>query len=185
MEIYPEERFKNWIKKIEERDVKADDPKSLEVFNYFVEDLAIACLKIISAVKERELSKKKALETLENMKKFFLTSVDFGNDLKNDLYEFVKESIKAIIQSTIYYLQNKVSKKSFEQLLKEAVEKERKGEISSAFENIAKMGAKVLKGEELPELDVPDGFVANWLDGIETLAVVMKIAKIDQHLSSS
>ncbi len=184
MEYYSKDRFKNWIKRIEESEVKEDDPKSFDVFDQFVEDLAIACLKIVESVKNREMSKKKALEILEEMKRLFLTSVDFGNDLKNEVYEFVREGVKAIIQSTVFYLQNKVSKKDFEQLFKEAIESEKKGDLSSAFERIAKMGAKVLKGEELPEFDA-DGFVASWLDGVETLATVVKIAKIDQHLSSS
>ncbi|WP_456327890.1 DUF2150 family protein [Archaeoglobus sp.] len=185
MEFYTQERFRNWISIIEKVEVKADDPKSFEVFDHFIEDFAIACLKLIDAVKNREITKKKALELLESAKRNFLTSVDFGDELKNEVYEFIRESIKVIAQSTSYYLQGKFSKKSFEQLLKEAIEKERKGDLSSAFETVAKMGAKVLKGEELPEFDVPEGIVANWLDGVETLAVVMKIAKIDQHLSSS
>lgn len=184
MEVYSKERFDNWIRIIEESEIKEDDPKSFEVFNNFVEDLAIACLKIISSVKEREISKKEALEMLENMKRLFLSSIDFGDEIKNEFYEFVREGMKAIIQSTIFYLQNKVSKKTFEQLLKEATESERKGDLQSAFEKVAKMGAKVLKGEELPEFEA-DGFVASWLDGVETLAMVVKIAKIDQHLSSS
>jgi len=184
MEFYPEERFKNWIKLIENARIKEDDPKTFEVFDQFVEDFAIACFKLISAVKEKEISKKRALELLELAKRNFLISIDFGDDLKNEFYEFVKESMKAIVQSTIYYLQNKVSKKSFEQLLKEAVESERRGDLASAFDIVAKMGAKVLKGEELPELEA-DGFVASWLDGVETLAMVLKLAKIDQHLSSS
>jgi len=184
MEFYSEKRFKNWIKIIECAEIREDDPKSFEVFDHFIEDFAIACLKLIDAVKNREITKKKALELLELAKLNFLTSVDFGNELKNEFYEFIRESMKAIAQSTYYYLQGKFSKKSFEQLLKEAFDKERNGDLSSAFENIAKMGAKVLRGEELPELEA-DGIVANWLDGVETLATVMKIAKIDQHLSSS
>ncbi len=179
--MYSEERFKNWIRIIEESN---GEEKILEAFDHFIEDFAIACLKIIDAVKSKEITKKKALETIEDMKRNLLTSVDFGDELKNEFYEFIREGMKVIAHSTFLYLQGKVSRKSFENLLKEAVEKERKGELYSAFEAVAKMGAKVLKGEELPELEA-DGIVANWLDGVETLATVMKIAKIDQHLSSS
>lgn len=184
MEFYSEERFKNWIKKIEECEAREDDPKTFEVFDHFVEDFAIACFKLISAVKNREVSKKMALEILNDVRKIFLVSMDFGDDLKNEFYEFARESIKTIANSVSYYLQNKISKKDFKQLLKEAIDFEREGEVQAAFDTVAKMGAKVLKGEELPELEA-DGFVANWLDGVETLAMMMKIMKIDQHLSNS
>jgi len=184
MEFYPEERFKNWIEIIERSEIKEDDPKTLDVFDHFIEDFAIACFKLISAVKNREILKMEAVDYLELSKRYFLTSIDFGDEIKNEFYEFVKESLKTIAQSTIYYLQDKISKKSFKKLLKEAVEYESKGDLTSAFDCVAKMGAKVLKGEDLPELEA-EGLVANWLDGVETLYMVMKLSKIDTYQARS
>jgi hypothetical protein len=180
MEFYTHDRFKNWITRIEETEVKESDPRTFEVFDQFVEDFAIACLNLVRSVKGRILTKKEALDLLESTKRYFLTSIDFGDDLKNDFYEFVKESIKAIIQSTMFYLQGKFSKKDFDSLLREALGKERKGDYTGAFETVAKIGAKVLKGEELPELNA-EGYVANWLDGIETINFVIKIRQIDSE----
>jgi hypothetical protein len=181
MEFYSQDRFNNWVKRIEETEVKEDDPNTFEVFDQFVEDFAIACLNLLRSVKSREVTKKEALEMLENAKKFFLTSIDFGDELKNEFYDFIRESIKAIIQSTIFYLQGKFSKKDFDSLIKEAIDKEAKGDYRGAFEAVARIGAKVLKGEELPELEVPDGFVANWLDGIEAINFVIKVSEIDSE----
>ncbi len=178
MEFYPEERFKNWIRIIEKSEIKEDDPKTLEIFDHFIEDFAIACFKLISAVKNREILKRDALDYLESVKRNFLTSIDFGDEIKNEFYEFVKESMRTIAQSTIYYIQDKISKKDFEKLLREAMENESKGNLKLAFDCVAKMGAKVLRGEELPELEA-DGLVANWLDGVETLHMVIKLSKID------
>ncbi len=181
MEFYTEERFRNWINKIAETEVDLERSESLNVFDQVVEDFTVACLNIIRAMKEREITKKEALKELDDMSKLILTSVDFGDEIKNELFEFIRESIKTVLYSTKLYIEGKSSKKSFEALLKEAVKKEQKGDYRGAFEAIARMGAKILKGEKLPEnLEIPeDGFVINWLDGVETIDMIVRISEID------
>ncbi len=181
MEFYTEERFRNWVNKIAETEVNLERSESLNVFDQVVEDFTIACLNVIRALREREINKKQALNELDNMSKLILTSVDFGDDVKNELFEFIRESIKAVIYSTKLYIEGKTSKKSFEALLKEAVKKEHSGDFRGAFEAIARMGAKILKGEKLPEnLEIPeDGFVINWLDGIEMIDMIVRLNEID------
>ncbi len=181
MEFYTEERFRNWINKIAETEVDLERSESLNVFDQIVEDFTVACLNVIRALKEREITKKKALQELDDMSKLILTSIDFGDEIKNELFEFTRESIKTILFSTKLFIEGKTSKKSFDALLKEAVKKEKGGDLRGAFETVARMGAKVLRGEKLPEnLELPeDGFVINWLDGVEMIDVVMKLAEID------
>ena len=181
MESYTEERFRNWINKIAETEVDLERSDSLNVFDQMVEDFTIACLNLIRALKEREITKKKALEELEKMGNLVLTSIDFGDEIKNELFEFIRESMKTIVYSTKLYIEGKSSKRSFESLLKDAIKKEKKGDFRGAFESVARMGAKVLKGERLPEdLEIPeDGFVVNWLDGVEMLDVVLRLMEID------
>ncbi len=181
MEFYTEDRFRNWINKIAETEVDLERSESLNVFDQIVEDFTVACLNVIRALKDREITKKKALEELDYMGRLVLTSIDFGDDIKNELFEFTRESIKTILFSTKLFIEGKISKKSFEALLKEAVKKEKSGDLRGAFETVARMGAKVLKGEKLPEnLELPeDGFVINWLDGVEMIDVVMRLAEID------
>ncbi len=181
MEFYTEERFRNWINKIAETEVDLERSESLNVFDQVVEDFTVACLNIIRAMKEREITKKKALQELDEMSKLILTSVDFGDEIKNELFEFIRESIKTVLYSTKLFIEGKSSKKSFEALLKEAVKKEQSGDFRGAFETIARMGAKILKGEKLPEnLEIPeDGFVINWLDGVEMIDMVVRLTEID------
>ena len=181
MEFYTEDRFRNWINKIDETKVDIEDAESLAVFDQMVEDFVVACLNILRAIREREITKKQALEELDKMSSLILTSVDFGDEIKNEFFAFIKESIKVIIYSTKLVIEGKVSKKSFEQLLNEAIKKEMRGDFKGALEAVARMGAKVLKGEQLPEnLNVPeDGFVINWLDGVEAINMVVRLSKID------
>ena len=181
MEFYTEERFRNWINKIAETEVDLERSESLNVFDQVVEDFTVACLNIIRAMKEREITKKQALQELDEMSKLILTSIDFGDEIKNELFEFIRESIKTVLYSTKLFIEGKSSKKSFEALLKEAVRKEKSGDLRGAFEAIARMGAKILKGEKLPEnLEISeDGFVINWLDGVEMIDMVVRLTEID------
>ena len=100
MEFYTEDRFRNWINKIDETKVDIEDAESLAVFDQMVEDFVVACLNILRAIKEREITKKQALEELDKMSTLILTSVDFGDEIKNEFFAFIRESIKVVIYST-------------------------------------------------------------------------------------
>lgn len=179
MEFYSEARLNNWIRKIEESEISEDDASTLAVFDQMLEDMVIACFSLLRAVKEREIKKSDAIRELQKIFSF-LRSYDFGDELKNDLYQFTLESIRAVLMSFQYFFEGKFSKKDFNALLADAVKKEKKGDYESSFDVIARMGAKIIKGEQLPELDVPeDSVVLSWLDGIDAIHSVFELSRID------
>ena len=178
---YSEARFNNWVNRIKESNIDIEDADSLAVFDQMMEDFVVACLNVIRAVRERELTKKQAMEELDNMEKILLSEVDFSDPLKNDFFEFVRESLKVVVWSTRYYLERKISKKDFDALLKEAIKKEKEGNFEEAMKVVARMGAKIFNGEKLPDdLEMPeDGMVLNWLDGVDVINTVMILSEID------
>jgi len=179
MEFYSEARLNNWIKKIEESEINEDDVSTFAVFDQMLEDVVIACFSLLRAVKEREVKKSDAIHELQKVFSFF-RSYDFGDDLKNDLYQFTLESIRAVLMSFQYFFEGKFSKRDFNTLLADAVKKERRGDYDASFDSIARMGAKIIKGEQLPELDVPeDSAVLSWLDGIDAIQSVFELSRID------
>ncbi len=181
MEYYSENRYNNWINLIRETDVDLDDPNSLSVFDQMMEDFVVACTKLINAVREREINKTQALDELEEMRKLLILSVDFEEPFKNDFFEFAREGLKVAVQSAKMLLEGKKTKKDFDKLLQEAVDKEKDGDFEGAFTAVARMGTKVLRGEKLPEdMELPeDGYVLNWLDGLDALNTVMILTEID------
>lgn len=181
MEYYSENRYNNWINLIREMDIDLDDPNSLVVFDQMVEDFVVACTKLINAVREREINKKQALEELEEMRKLLMLSVDFEDQDKDYFFDFAIEGLKVAVQSSKMHLEGKKTKKDFDNLLKEAVNKEKDGDFEGAFATVARMGTKVLRGEKLPEdMELPeDGYVLNWLDGLDALNTVMILTEID------
>ncbi|WP_456468284.1 DUF2150 family protein [Archaeoglobus sp.] len=179
MEFYSEARLNNWIKKIEDSEISEDDASSFAVFDQMLEDMVIACFSLLRAVKEREIKKTDAIREIQKI--FSLLKIyDFNDELKNDLYQFTLESIRAVLMSFQYFFEGKFSKKGFDALLADAIKKEKKGDYESSFDALARMGAKVIKGEQLPELDVPeDSIILSWLDGIDAINSVFELSRID------
>lgn len=180
MEFYTEKRLQNWISKINETKVSENDPSSLVVFDQMLEDVIIACFSIVNAIKDREIKKSEALRELEKMKSMFNQEYRFESDLKQEIFDLTVESVRAVLASFEYYLEGKTSKKGIKELLKEAIESEKKGRFDLAFDAIARIGAKVIKGEKLPELNLPeDGIVLSWIDGIDAISMIVELSKID------
>ncbi|RLI69965.1 DUF2150 domain-containing protein [Archaeoglobales archaeon] len=181
MELYNHERFNNWLKKLREVDVDIEKAESFVVFDQMVEDFVVACLNVLDAVKNREMKKSEGINEIEKMNEFLNTNVDLGNEIKNEFFEFTREGLRAVLQSFKYYLDGKSSKKDFGALLREAVNREKKGDLEGALDLIARMGVKVLKGEKLPEeLEIPeDSIVLNWLDGIDAINTALILSEID------
>ncbi len=184
MEFYSETRFRNWLEKIKETEVRENDPSTLTVFDQLLEDFVIACMNIVDAVKGREIKKSDALKEIEKISRIISEKYDFNDEMKNDLFEFTIESIKAVLASFRVYFEGKMSKKDFQSLLNDALKKEAKGDLEGAFDVIARMGAKVIKGEKLPELEFPeDSIVLSWLDGIDAINAVMELSEIDASVA--
>ncbi|WP_202319413.1 DUF2150 family protein [Archaeoglobus neptunius] len=179
MEFYSESRLNNWIRKIEETEIKEDDPDTFSVFDQMLEDMIIACFNLVRAVKEREIKKADALREIDKITGI-LSNHDFGDELKNELYQFTLESIRAALLSFRYYFEGKFSRKDFASLVKDALAGEKKGNLEASLDAVARIGAKVIKGEQLPELDLPeDSEVLIWLDGVDAINSVMELSKID------
>lgn len=180
MDFYPESRIQNWINKIEESNVSEEDPGSLVVFDQMLEDVIIACFSLLNAVKAREIKKVDALKELDKILSLFSKNYVFNSDLKTDIFMLTVEAIKASLESFKYYFEGKFSKKSIKDLIKEAVENEKSGKLDLAFDAIARAGAKVIKGEKLPDLNLPDdSLILSWLDGIDAINMVVELSRID------
>ncbi len=181
-EYYTEKRWENWMREIEQADIDFGDPESLKVFDNLVNDIAITCFKIMEDVSRRKLKKDTAIKKIQEMKDLIFRTHDFRDEDKNMMMEFVKNSLFAILNSAEYRLKGKKSTKKPDELLREAIENERKGDLDKALDLISRIGAHVLSGKELPEADIPeeDLLTLNWYDGIETLNTLLLTLKMDE-----
>ncbi len=180
MEFYSERRLQNWVDKINELKVSEEDPTTLLVFDQMLEDVIIACFNIINAVKRREIKKIEALNEIKKINNIFNKNFEFNSELKEDLFFLTKESVKAVLASFEYFLEGKFSKKDLKELIKDAIESEKKGNLDLAFDMIARAGAKIIKGERLPEVNIPDDSeIIGWIDGIDAISTTLELSRID------
>ncbi|MCZ7404669.1 MAG: DUF2150 family protein, partial [Candidatus Methanoperedens sp.] len=66
--------------------------------------------------------------------------------------------------------------KTLNKLIKSAIAAEKEENMGAALGNIAEIGANILAGGKIKEKDlddIPEGLVAEWLDGIDSLSAAM------------
>ncbi len=181
--FYTEDRINNWIERIREDELDLESGKGLEVFDKMLDDYIIACLNLLRSIREREITKKDALRFIEESKPLLDRSYDVGDEVKAELLEMTKENMRVVARGLELVISGKVSRKTFEKLLEEAIKKEKSGDLEGAFEDVARMAAKALAGEKLPEdLEIPDEdlFVIGWLDAIDAISTIHQLNEIDR-----
>jgi len=181
--FYTEERMENWIKRISEEKVDIESGKGLEIFDKMLDDYIIACLNILKSVKSKEITKNDAKRSVKDGKRLLERRYETGDNVKDELLEMTVESMRVIAEGLERALDGKISKQSFEKLMKDAVKKEKAGDIEGAFEEIVKMSAKLLSGERLPDdFEIPDEdlLVVGWLDAIDAINTVNLLSEIDR-----
>lgn len=175
--FYTEERWNNWIRKVKESGFKIDDQQKGAVFVYMEDDVVLACLKIIAKYDKNLISKEDALKYLAEIKEIVLKKIEPINDDIDVMLESVQLSLMGVFASCECYVEKAFGKtKSLGKLIKSAVKAEKEENMGAAFGNIAEIGANILAGGKIDEkvLDnIPEGLVAEWLDGIDSLSAAM------------
>ncbi len=181
--FYSESRLNNWIERIKEEKINIESGEGLEVFDRLLDDFIIASLNLLKSIRDREITKKEAMKLVQESKPILNKSYKFEDEVKNELFEITKDNMRVVLKALEYAIEGKKTKKSFEKLLEEAIKKERNGDIGGAFEDVAKMAAKALHGERLPEdLEIPDEdlFVVGWIDAVDAIDTINLLMEIDR-----
>ncbi len=175
--FYTEERWVNWINKIKESGFKIDDEEKGAVFVYMEDDVVLACLKIIAKYDKNLISQEDALKYLTEIKDIVLKKVELISEDTDMMIESVQLSLMGVFASCECYIEKAFEKtKSLDKLIKSAVQAEKEDNIGAALGYIAQIGANILAGGKLNEKaldEVPEGLVAEWLDGIDSISAAM------------
>jgi len=175
--FYTEERWNNWIKKVVESGFKIDDQQKGAVFVYMEDDVVLACLKIIAKYDKNVISKESAIAYLSEIKNITLKKVEPVNEDIDMMIESVQLSLMGVFASCECYVEKAFEKtKTLNKLIKSAIAAEKEENMGAALGNIAEIGANILAGGKIKEKDfddIPEGLVAEWLDGIDSLSAAM------------
>ena len=176
--FYTKERWQNWIDQVKESNFKIEDQDKSTIFVYMIDDIILSCLKLISKYDKGLLQKDDANKYLSEIKEIVLKKIDPINDDTDAMFESTQLSLIGVFASCECYINKTFERtKSFEKLIKSAIQTEQKNDMVTALENVATIGANILAGEKLSDSDLDkissEGLVAEWLDGIDSLSVAM------------
>jgi hypothetical protein len=175
--FYTQERWNNWIKKVNESGFKIEDQQKGAVFVYMEDDVVLACLKIIAKYDKNVISKESAFAYISEIKNIVLKKVEPVNEDIDMMIESVQLSLMGVFASCECYVEKAFEKtKTLNKLIKSAIASEKEENMGAALGNIAEIGANILAGGKIKEKDlddIPEGLVAEWLDGIDSLSAAM------------
>ncbi len=171
--FYTKERWQNWINQVKVSGFKADDQEKGAIFVYMEDDIVLACLKVIAKYDKKLISKEEALKYITEIKEIVLNKIEPIDEDVDMMLESTQISLIGVFASCESYINGEYKKtKSFDNLLKTALDAEKEGDTGIALSAIADIGANILAGEKFKEKDfedVPEGLVAEWLDGIDCI----------------
>jgi hypothetical protein len=179
-EFYTEKRWLNWLNKVKDSKFTLKDPDEKNtgaVFVYIMDDVVLACLKVIARCEREVISVTEALSELENIKNIvFKEHEPLGEDA-DLMLDSLKTSLAAVFVSCQRYIAGDFdSETDLTQMIKKAAEAEKLEKIDDAFDILSQVGARVIGGESIPEeatSDLPYCMTAELLDGIDAISAAM------------
>jgi len=181
-DFYTAERWNNWINQVKESDFKfeeSDEPQGKEgaIFVNMEDDIILACLKIIAKYEREQIPQENALEYLGQIRDIALAEIDPISEDADLMIASLQTSLMGGFAACETFVAGGYDENAeIPDLVKVALEAEASEDIGMALGTIAEIGALVISGKELSEEvmeDVPYGLVAEWLDGIDSIAAAM------------
>lgn len=144
------------------------------VFVNMMDDVVLAALKVLARFEKKSISQDDALSGMASIIDIVMTETAPINDDVDIMIQSLQSSLLGALSACECYIQGTYDKKtSIKKLVANAVKAE-ESDPEEALEYICEVGARVISGGKLPgDLDVPDGFVADWLDGIDAISAAM------------
>ena len=176
-EFYTEERWQNWIDRIEAEDVDPEDEDSARLLLNLQDDAAIAVAKIVSAYEDGEVDEEAALDELAGVRDIVLTEVDIDDERKLMLVDGVQTSLVCVFYAAEEYVAGgPVEEGSVDEFVRAAADAEAEEDLDAALSYCAQAGTLIIDGAELDmELaeDLEFGLVAEWVSGLDSLQTAM------------
>jgi len=181
-EFYTQKRWENWLARAKEsgfeiKESEDESGKESAVFVNMVDDVILACLKVSARFEHGMLSAENSLNILVEIRNLVLDEVEPISEDIDLMIDSVQTSLMGALAAFECYVMGDYEEGvSIEELIKAAIVAEETDDLEMALDYTAQCGAFVLKGENLPDemmAELPYGIVAEWLDGIDSIAAAM------------
>lgn len=181
-EFYTQTRWENWLAQakasgFEIKESEDQSGKESAIFVNMVDDVILACLKVIARFEKGVLSEEGALKILDELREIVLAEVEpISEDIDLMIFSVQNSLMGALAAFESYVLGEYEEGEKLDDLIKAALEAESEDDLQMALEFIGRCGAAVIKGDALPEdtmAELPFGIVTEWLDGVDSIAAAM------------
>ncbi|MDQ1262364.1 MAG: hypothetical protein QG575_1545 [Euryarchaeota archaeon] len=177
-EFYTEKRWLNWMNKVKDSNFKLteeDDKNSGAVFIYIMDDVVLACLKVIARCEHTVITPEEALAEITAIRSIVFTENESMGEDADLMLESLKTSLAAVFVSSQRYIIGIFDRETpLEEMVAKAVAAEQEENLDGAFDLLSQVGARVIGGENLPEIgDIPYCMTAELMDGIDAISAAM------------
>jgi len=182
--FYSQERWNNWINQVKESKFKIDPTaeglgREGIVFLDMEEDVILALCKVTGKLQLGSLAKEDAANSIQDMKEIVLAKIEPMDEDKDAMIESVQSSLVGAFAAAEAFVGGDFdARQKAEDLVLQASKAEESGDMDKAFELMGKAGALVFAGKKFDSDKVyekipPEGFVAEGVDGLDTILAVL------------
>jgi hypothetical protein len=176
-EYYTQERWQNWIDRIEDEEVDPENEDSARLLLNLQDDAAIAVAKILTDFDEDLLEAEPAMEELEGVREIVLDEVSIDSEEKLMLIDGVQTSLVPVFYAAEeYVVDGPADDGEIPAYVQAAADAEAEEDLDAALGYCVQAGTLVIDGadlaiESLDELEY--GLVSEWVNGLDSLQTAM------------
>jgi len=174
-EFYTQKRWLNWINKVKESNFKlteSEEKNAGAVFVYIMDDVVLACLKVIARCERGVIAPEEALDELSKIRNIVFQDHESLGEDADLMIESLKTSLAAVFVSSQRYVAGDFDRETpLAEMIERALESEKKEDLDQTFNLLSQIGARIIGGESLPDMgELPYSMTAELLDGIDAIS---------------
>jgi hypothetical protein len=176
-EYYTDERWQNWIDRIDEEDVDPEDEDSARLLLNLQDDAAIAVAKILTDYEDGTIDEETTLGELAGVREIVLSEIDIEDEEKLMLIDGVQTSLVCVFYAAEEYVAEGVTDDAtVAEYVQAAADAEAEDDLDAALGYCVQAGTRIIDGDELA-MDVAEnieyGLVSEWVNGLDSLQTAL------------
>lgn len=176
-EYYTAERWQNWLDRLREEDLDADEEESARLLLNLQDDTAIAVAKILTDYEDETIDGDRAMAELSDIREVVMEPVEFDDEETAMLLDGVQTSLVAVLYAAQEFVaEGPAEEGTVGEYIEAAAEAERTEEVEDALGYCVQAGTLVIDGESLDLEFVEElefGLVAEWVNGLDSLQTAL------------
>jgi len=176
-EYYTDERWQNWLDRIENEGIDPEDEDSARLLLNLQDDAAIAVAKVLTDYDDGELDEEAALSELVSVREIVLDEIDIDDEETLMLIDGVQTSLVCVFYAAEEYTAEGVADDAtITDYVGAAADAEAEEDLDAALGYCVQAGTRIIDGDELPMEVVEDleyGLVSEWVNGLDSLQTAL------------